>query len=76
MLDAERLLIQSGEAGLLLEIQRDDFKHMMQKASAGTFGQPVREIRPNLDRPDDDSREITLAVQAFTARRIQKRLEE
>ncbi|MCI0914952.1 HDOD domain-containing protein [Pseudomonas putida] len=76
LLDADRLLIQSGEAGLLLEIQRDDFKRMMHKASAGTFGQPVREIRPNLDRPDDDSREITLAVQAFTARRIQKRLEE
>ncbi|WP_130931177.1 HDOD domain-containing protein, partial [Pseudomonas sp. Sample_24] len=32
-------------------------------------------IRPNLDRPDDDREEITQAVQAFTARRIQQRLE-
>ena len=32
-------------------------------------------IRPNLDRPDDDRAEISQAVQSFTARRIQKRLE-
>ena len=76
LLGAERLLIQSGEAGLLLEIEADAFKRMLKKASGGSFGQPVREIRPNLDRPDDDSKEITQAVQAFTARRIQKRLEE
>lgn len=59
LLEAEHLLIQSGEADLLLEIKRDDFKRMLAKASAGSFGQPVRDIRPNLDRPDDDSREIT-----------------
>ncbi|WDY57992.1 aminoacyl-tRNA deacylase and HDOD domain-containing protein [Pseudomonas sp. PSKL.D1] len=76
LLSNDTLLVQSGEAGLLLEIERDDFRRMLKKASAGSFGQPVREIRPNLDRPDDDPKEITLAVQAFTARRIQKRLEE
>ena len=76
LLEQEHLLIQSGEVGILLSIKRDDFKRMLHKASAGSFGQPVREIRPNLDRPNDDSKEITQAVQAFTARRIQKRLEE
>ncbi|MNG85476.1 HDOD domain protein [compost metagenome] len=70
------VLIQSGQAGLLLEIQRDTFKRMLVKASAGNFGQPVVEIRPNLDRPDDDPKEINQAVQAFTARRIQQRLEQ
>lgn len=76
LLQVDTLLIQSGEAGLLLEIERDAFKSLMKKASAGSIGQEVKEIRPNLDRPDDDPKEISLAVQAFTARRIQKRLEE
>lgn len=36
----------------------------------------LQQIRPNLDRPDDDRAEITQAVQSFTARRIQQRLEQ
>ncbi|MGR3995266.1 HDOD domain-containing protein [Pseudomonas sp. 1121_17] len=76
LLDAEALLIQSGERGLLLQIERGAFKRMLGKASAGKFGQTVADIQPNLNRPDDDPHEITQAVQAFTARRIQKRLEE
>lgn len=76
LLDAEALLIQSGERGLLLQIERGAFKRMLSKASAGKFGQTVADIQPNLNRPDDDPHEITQAVQAFTARRIQKRLEE
>ncbi|MCU1724563.1 aminoacyl-tRNA deacylase and HDOD domain-containing protein [Pseudomonas sp. 5P_5.1_Bac1] len=75
VLQQERLLVQSGEAGLLLEIERDDFKKMLSKASAGKFGELLSQIRPNLDRPADDSEEITQAVQVFTARRIQQRLE-
>lgn len=70
------MYINSGEAGLLLEIERAHFKRMLLKASASSFGQEVGAISPNLDRPNDDTREITNAVQAFTARRIQKRLEE
>lgn len=69
------LLVQSGEAGLLLEIERDDFRKMLSKASAGQFGELLSQIHPNLDRPADDREEITQAVQAFTARRIQQRLE-
>jgi len=75
VLKPEHLLVQSGEAGLMLEIQRDDFKKMLSKASAGSFGELLSKIRPNLDRPADDREEITQAVQAFTARRIQQRLE-
>jgi hypothetical protein len=48
---------------------------MLTKASASSFGQPVADPpqpRPPRRRPE----EITQAVQAFTARRIQKRLEE
>lgn len=69
------LLIYSGEPGVLLEITSEAFKSMLNKASAGHFGEPLSSIRPNLDRPDDDREEITQAMQAFTARRIQQRLE-
>ena len=75
LLKQPALLIHSGHPGLLLEIQSTDFKQMLTKASAGHFGVLLSEIRPNLDRPADDSKEITEAVQAFTARRIQQRLE-
>ncbi|MBA1204023.1 HDOD domain-containing protein [Pseudomonas capeferrum] len=76
LLKESALLIQSGETGLLLRIESEDFKHLLRKASAGSFGEELEDIRPNLDRPDDDPREITRAVQAFTARRIQQRLEQ
>lgn len=75
LLKPDALLVQSGEAGLLLEIERDDFRKMLSKASAGQFGELLSSIQPNLDRPLDDRDEITQAVQAFTARRIQQRLE-
>ena len=75
VLKPAQLLVQSGEAGILLEIERDDFRKMLSKASAGKFGELLSQIRPNLDRPADDREEITQAVQVFTARRIQQRLE-
>lgn len=75
VLKPEHILVQSGEAGLLLEIQRDDFRKMLSKASAGQFGELLSQIRPNLDRPADDRDEIIHAVNEFTARRIQQRLE-
>ncbi|MCW1247529.1 aminoacyl-tRNA deacylase and HDOD domain-containing protein [Pseudomonas sp. SAICEU22] len=76
LLREPKLLINSGEPGLLLEVTSEAFKTMLTKASAATFGEAVSNIIPNLDRPDDDRKEITQAVQVFTARRIQQRLEE
>ncbi|MFB4391303.1 MULTISPECIES: HDOD domain-containing protein [unclassified Pseudomonas] len=76
LLKADQVLIDSGETGLLLEIERDAFKRMLNKASSSSFGLEVESIKRNLDRPHDDTQEISNAVQAFTARRIQKRLEE
>lgn len=75
LLDQPLLLINSGEPGMLLEIRGEDFKSMLTQASAAHFGEPLSRIRPNLDRPGDDREEISQAVQAFTARRIQQRLE-
>lgn len=75
LMNEPNLLICSGEPGVLLELSSEDFRKMLTKASAGRFGEPLSKIRPNLDRPDDDGKEITKAVQNFTARRIQQRLE-
>jgi len=75
LLQEPALLIDSGEPGLLLEISSEAFKSMLSKASAGHFGEPLNLIQPNIDRPDDDREEITQAMHAFTARRIQQRLE-
>lgn len=76
LVETETLFIHSGEPGVMLAIEREAFKRLLNKASAGKFGEPVKGIRPNFDRPTDDSQEITQAVQAFTARRIQQRLEQ
>ncbi|MBO3277337.1 aminoacyl-tRNA deacylase and HDOD domain-containing protein [Pseudomonas schmalbachii] len=76
LLQEPHLLVESGVPGTLLEIATGDFRNLLDKAIAGRFGIPLEAIHPNLDRPDDDRAEITQAVHAFTARRIQQRLEE
>ncbi|HCJ29003.1 MAG TPA: histidine kinase [Pseudomonas sp.] len=76
LLQQPELMIESGQPGVLLALASSDFKLLLSKASAGRFAVPLSQIKPNLDRPEADSAEITQAVQSFTARRIQKRLEE
>jgi HD-like signal output (HDOD) protein/prolyl-tRNA editing enzyme YbaK/EbsC (Cys-tRNA(Pro) deacylase) len=76
LLQQPELFIESGQPGLLLALASQDFKQLLSKASAGQFAVPLSTIQPNLDRPEEDRAEITKAVQSFTARRIQKRLEE
>lgn len=76
LLQQPELLIQSGQPGLLIAMASSDFKQMLSKASAGQFAVPLATIQPNLNRPDEDRAEISQAVESFTARRIQKRLEE
>ena len=73
LLQQPTLLISAGEPGLLLEITREDFRFLLKNASAGRFGEPLSAIK--LDYTGDDGEAITRAVQAFTARRIQQRLE-
>ena len=76
LLQVPSLYIESGQRGVLLEMSTDAFRNLLGKASSARFGEPLSNIHLNLDRPDDDRAEITQAVQAFTARRIQQRLEE
>ena len=60
---------------MLLKLDGAHFRALLGKASAGCFAAPLKDIQPNLARPDDDPQEITQAVQTFTTRRIQQRLE-
>lgn len=76
LLQEPTLLIESGQPGVLLAIPSEAFKTALSKASTAHFGELLSQIQPNLNRPDDDRAEISHAVQAFTARRIQQRLEE
>ncbi|UVE17722.1 aminoacyl-tRNA deacylase and HDOD domain-containing protein [Pseudomonas sp. LS44] len=76
LLQEAQLLIESGQPGVLLEIASETFRGLLSNASTARFGEPLESIRRNLDRPHDDRNEINQAVQAFTARRIQQRLEE
>ncbi|MCQ4319051.1 aminoacyl-tRNA deacylase and HDOD domain-containing protein [Stutzerimonas stutzeri] len=76
LLQQPLLFVDSGQPGLLLEMASPDFKQLLSTASAGQFAVPLSTIQPNLDRPEEDRADITKAVQSFTARRIQKRLEE
>ncbi|MFK4026285.1 aminoacyl-tRNA deacylase and HDOD domain-containing protein [Stutzerimonas balearica] len=76
LLEQPRLLLETGQPGFWLEVENDAFRRLVDRCSAGSFSVALQQIRPNLDRPDDDRAEITQAVQSFTARRIQQRLEQ
>jgi len=76
LLNEPTLLLDSGQPGVLLEMSCAAFRGLLNKASAARVGEPLDDIRPNRNRPDDDSAEINQAVLAFTARRIQQRLEQ
>ncbi|MCF7200552.1 aminoacyl-tRNA deacylase and HDOD domain-containing protein [Pseudomonas oligotrophica] len=76
LLEQPRLLLESGQPGLWLELDGEAFRRLAERCSAGSFSIALQQIRPNLDRPADDRAEITQAVQSFTARRIQQRLEQ
>ena len=75
LLQQPLLLIGAGEPGLWLEISLEDFRRLLINASGGRFGESLSAIRLNLDQAQDDGEAINRAVQAFTARRIQQRLE-
>ncbi len=76
LLEAPRLLLESGERSLLLEVETSDYRRLLNQATAGSFGIPAAGIQPNLRQPERDEAEILHAATAFTARRIRQRLEE
>ncbi len=72
LLHGQTLLLDSGRPHVLLEIDTETYRGLLDQASAARFGIPLRRLRLNLKRPPDDPME---AVQGFTARRIRQRLE-
>lgn len=58
------------------QVNADSFRRLLDQAIGGPFTVPLASLRPNLDRPDEDTAQISQAVEAFTARRIRQRLEE
>jgi HD-like signal output (HDOD) protein/prolyl-tRNA editing enzyme YbaK/EbsC (Cys-tRNA(Pro) deacylase) len=77
LLDMEFVLVASGQPGVLLEIstEQDGFRRALANASSARFGEPVKKslTHAGLTGP---LAAISKGVQAFTARRIQQRLED
>lgn len=76
LLAQPRLLLESGRKGVWLDVSREGLQRVLAKSGGGTFCVPLTRIRPNLDHPEQDVEQISQAVQSFTARRIQQRLEK
>ncbi|WP_263263702.1 aminoacyl-tRNA deacylase and HDOD domain-containing protein [Pseudomonas sp. RIT-PI-S] len=77
LVDIEYVLVSSGQPGVLLEIStdQDQFRKALANASSARFGEPVDKqvAHTSLTGP---LTAISKGVQAFTARRIQQRLED
>ena len=76
LLDIEYVLVASGQPGILLEISTDQnqFRKALANASSARFGEDV--AKPVAQPLSGSLSVISKGVQAFTARRIQQRLED
>ncbi|MBF7142369.1 MULTISPECIES: aminoacyl-tRNA deacylase and HDOD domain-containing protein [Pseudomonas] len=76
LLDIEYVLVASGQPGILLEIStdQDQFRKALANASSARFGEDVS--KPTVQPLSGSLSVISKGVQAFTARRIQQRLED
>lgn len=76
LLDIEYVLVASGQPGILLEISTDQnqFRKALANASSARFGEDV--AKPVAQPLSGSLTVISKGVQAFTARRIQQRLED
>jgi HD-like signal output (HDOD) protein/prolyl-tRNA editing enzyme YbaK/EbsC (Cys-tRNA(Pro) deacylase) len=76
LLDIEHVLVASGQPGILLEISTDQsqFRKALANASSARFGEEVS--KPAVQPLSGSLSVISKGVQAFTARRIQQRLED
>jgi len=76
LLDIEYVLVASGQPGILLEISTDQnqFRKALTNASSARFGEDV--AKPVAQPLSGSLSAISKGVQAFTARRIQQRLED
>ncbi|MBD1598421.1 HDOD domain-containing protein [Pseudomonas typographi] len=75
LLDQPTLLIASGTPKVMLEIASEQFRKTLGNGSAARFGESMKMARLSHERLPASPAEVRQQVQAFTARRIQQRLE-
>ncbi|MFF7706561.1 HDOD domain-containing protein [Pseudomonas sp. NPDC007930] len=75
LLDQPTLLIASGTPGVLLEIASEQLRKTLANGSAARFGESMKMARLSHAALPASTAEVSKQVQAFTARRIQQRLE-
>lgn len=75
LLDQPTLLIASGTPSVWLEVASEQFRKTLGNGSAARFGESMKATRLSHEQLPASPAEISKQVQAFTARRIQQRLE-
>lgn len=75
LLTQEVVLLDSG-ADELLEVNRDDFAHLVSDAVVGDVCMPLADLEARLKQVNDVESQITQSVKTFTTKRIRQRLEE
>jgi HD-like signal output (HDOD) protein/prolyl-tRNA editing enzyme YbaK/EbsC (Cys-tRNA(Pro) deacylase) len=73
LLKKDRLLLESGDSGNLLDMRQEEFAPMLGRATAGNFTFKAPTLT---DDPDSDEAQILDSVQKFTERRIRQRLDD
>ncbi len=73
LLKRDKVMLESGHFGHVLELNRDDFRQMIAGAEVGSFTQQAPTL---VNDPTLDEKQILTAVSKFTERRIRQRLDE
>lgn len=73
LLTKDRLMLESGNPGHVLELNQEDFATMVESATTGTF---TLSAPPLCDDPSLDEQLILTSLDKFTERRIRQRLDE
>jgi len=76
LLEQACLTLDSGLPGWCLQISQDDAKTLMAKASMARFSIPLSSLQNPAASPEQDTQDLSEAVQNFTALRMKQRLEE
>lgn len=76
LLDQPRVWVPSGLPGWCLELDQKALSGLAADATAASFAVPLNSIPYSADDPEQDRRDISAAVQNFTALRMRQRLEE
>ena len=76
LLEQACLTLDSGLPGWCLQISQDDAKTLMAKASMARFSIPLSSLQNPAASPEQDTQDLSEAVQSFTALRMKQRLEE